>query len=124
MSPPPCDILKTWRREDLPNPLKQTTMKNIFTAAVIATVSLCALDSVVPQAAQAKDYDFGLVGGYETTIDQSGSIYEPDYLLVEGPRGQEIIKVTCAPFDWDAEGPNTSAFVRHITREWCASAFE
>ena len=109
----------------------QTTSSNRFDflnkrsrLAVTALAALTLFGGAFVGQAKAQGYTHGLVGGYEATIKDSGSIYGNDHLLVDGPRGEEYISVTCAPYDWKSEGPNTAKFVEHIASEWCASAFE
>lgn len=93
-------------------------MKNIFTAAVIATASLCVADAVTALQAKAEITE-GTILGYHAEIFQSGSMDRPDFITIYGPQGKETIKVTCAPWDWESTGPNTANWVDAITEEWC-----
>ena len=95
-------------------------MKNFFTAAIIATASLCALDAVSALSAKA-EITRGNIDGYQATVFQSGSYSSPDYIDIIGPNGKETISVTCAPFDWESTGPNTSNWVNSIATTWCRS---
>lgn len=70
---------------------------------------------------QAMNYQEGPINGYQSYVIESGSYHEPDVITTYGPEGPETIKVTCAPFDWESTGPNTSAFVDSIARSWCFS---
>lgn len=69
--------------------------------------------------AEAQEYRSGLIGGFQSEILDSGSFTEEDFIVVQGPKGEEQILVTCSPFDWSSRGPNSRAFVEHITSEWC-----
>ena len=82
------------------------------TALAVATTSLGAL--VAPSEARV-----GQISGYTVDVVESGSWSAPDFITVYGPKGKEQITVTCAPFDWDSYGANSSEFVNSIARAWC-----
>ena len=90
-------------------------MKTFFltTAAVLVGAA-----SVTPAEA-TPGIQNGTINGYESIIVESGSYSRPDFITVYGPHGEEQITVTCAPFNWDSYGPNTTSFVDSIARSWC-----
>ena len=61
----------------------------------------------------------GNIKGYRAQVVESGSYQAPDFITVNGPRGQEKITVTCSPFDWQSYGPNTATWTDGIARAWC-----
>ena len=72
-----------------------------------------------PAPAEEKDYEYreGTIAGYEAqALDYST---KPDFIVVQGPRGEEEVTVQCSPFDWKASGPNTYEFAELIAKEWC-----
>jgi len=95
-------------------------MKNIFTAAIIATAALCTADAVSALSAKA-EITRGTINGYQATVMQSGSYNQADLIDIIGPNGKETISVTCAPYDWKSTGPNTAAWVGSIASHWCNS---
>lgn len=90
-------------------------MKTFFFAA---TAALVGIASVSPAEA-TPGVQNGTINGYDATIIESGSWDRPDFIGVYGPNGPERITVTCAPFDWDSYGANSSEFVDSIARAWC-----
>jgi hypothetical protein len=88
-------------------------MKLFTTALVAATAAF-----IVAPSAQA-EIRRGNIAGYQATVFESDSYDSPDFIEVYGPNGKESIKVVCAPFDWEATGPNTTQFVETIAQEWC-----
>lgn len=91
-------------------------MTTFFTIVTLA-LPLGMMAASAPS--HAAGYQEGRINGYHSQVLESGSYDRPDHMLVFGPNGKEVIKVTCAPFDWESTGPNTSAFVDAIARRWC-----
>lgn len=90
--------------------------KSIATAAAVATTFV----TVSPISVQAEVHEGGTIMGYYTPyIFESPNRSTYDTIQVEGPQGLETIKVRCAPFDWESNGPNTAQFVDAITKTWC-----
>lgn len=69
--------------------------------------------------AETEHRDVTVGGYYAPLILESDSRGEYDGIVVEGPNGRERIVVRCAPFDWEAKGPNSWEFNDYIAREWC-----
>lgn len=96
---------------------KPNSLTRLVTSAVMAT---SVLFGTVP--AEAQDITRGTIRGYSAAVIQSGSMYEPDLIEIDGPYGTEVITVTCRPFDWKSTGPNNAGWVNSIANEWCFSA--
>ena len=82
------------------------------------TISAIALFAPIPEAEAAMQS--GRIEGYDATVVQSGSMQRPDFITIQGPRGEEQITVTCSPFDWNSYGPNTVQWVNRISAAWCS----
>ena len=86
----------------------------IACAPVIAVTSILAASS-----ANAGRATSGHIRGYQVNIIDSGSRDRADYIEIFGPYGREQLVVTCAPYDWNSNGPHTAEFVDYIARGWC-----
>ena len=84
--------------------------------AIVGTI--CAALANVP-AAEAYEYRSGTILGYQAEVVDSGSYSDPDLIVVYGPYGREEIFVTCAPYEWVSQGPNSQSFVEQVTQDWC-----
>ena len=94
-------------------------MKNlsIATTFVLGTlVNAAAITVPVPVEAATRT---GNINGYAAEVVESGSMQAPDFITVNGPRGQEKITVTCSPFDWQSYGANSAEWADGIARAWC-----
>jgi len=86
--------------------------------AAITSLASIAIASAPAQALQT--HRGGHINGYHTPYIYEGDTRRDlDVIHIEGPRGREIISVTCAPFNWHAHGPNSSDFADSIARSWC-----
>ena len=85
---------------------------------VAAVTAICGVLALAGDA-EAYEYRSGTINGYQAEILDSGSYDGLDLITVWGPKGQEEIFVTCAPYDWRSVGPNTAEFAGSIAREWC-----
>ena len=94
-------------------------MKNIATAAIIATAALCTIDAVGVSATAKAGGRAGLINGYRVTVIDSGRMDRADSIQAYGPNGVELITVTCAPFDWNSYGANSATWVDRIAESWC-----
>ena len=64
------------------------------------------------------EYRAGSIAGYPAeALDYAD---QPDFIVVQGPKGEEELEVQCSPFDWSAKGPNTYEFAWSIAKEWCS----
>ena len=63
------------------------------------------------------EYRVGTIAGYSAEALDFAD--KPDFIIVQGPKGEEEVSVQCSPFDWEATGPNTREFAATIAREWC-----
>ena len=87
----------------------------------IAAAPVAAICGLLALTGDAEAYEFrsGTIGGYRAEIYDSGSYDGLDLITVWGPKGQEEIFVTCAPYDWRSVGPNTAEFAGSIASDWC-----
>ena len=100
---------------------------NRFLASAYAAVGSLAILGASPANAGALDgYTYhpgdgrGHIDGYIVSeIWESPSYDAPDLISIYGPYGVEDIMVTCSPFYWVSEGPNSASFSEQIAREWC-----
>ena len=86
-------------------------MKKLAIAAALAATTLFG---AAPAEAQT-----GSILGYRATVNDSGRMDRPDSISVYGPKGKEVITVTCAPFDWNSYGANDATWVDRIAESWC-----
>ena len=86
------------------------------TVVIGALVNVAAI--TLPSPAEAGIIT-GNINGYAAEVVESGSMRAPDFITVNGPRGQEKITVTCSPFDWQSYGANSAEWANSIARSWC-----
>lgn len=91
----------------------------MFKKIIASTLAISALGAPAALAEDIRHYDVTIGGYYAPYVLESPTRGEYDGILVDGPAGREQIVVRCAPFDWEAKGPNSSEFVNHIARSWC-----
>ena len=94
---------------------------SLLKSLIVPTATVGTICAVLASAApsNAQTYRSGHIGGFDAEILDSGSMTEEDFIVIQGPKGEESISVTCSPFDWSSTGPNSVNFVDHITSEWC-----
>ena len=89
-------------------------------SSAIALFSALAPLAAVPAVNAQEIHTDGQVLGYPVQFIVEGRTRsDVDVLAIKGPRGIETIKVTCSPFVWEAQGPNTADTVDAIARAWC-----
>ena len=93
-------------------------MKTSLATTLTIGVLINAAALTVPLPAEAATIT-GRIDGYSAEVVESGSMQAPDFITVDGPRGQEKITVTCSPFDWQSYGANSAEWVNRIARTWC-----
>lgn len=93
-------------------------IKALLSSVVIGTASI--FGGVSAQAYQV-DFDCGTIGGYDACISYQDR-NNPDQILVQGPRGEEYIEVSCytgGGYDWESYGANSKQFNDYIVQSFC-----
>ena len=86
------------------------------TIVIGALVNAAAVTVALPAEARTIT---GNINGWSAEVVESGSLRAPDFITINGPRGQEKITVTCSPFDWQSYGANSAEWANGIARAWC-----
>ena len=93
--------------------LKSVAVPVATAAAVCGVLAL----SAPANAEEQGEYRQGNISGFPAqALDYAE---QDDFILVQGPRGEEAISVSCYPFDWTATGPNSAGFANLIAESWC-----
>jgi len=86
---------------------------------MIKTIATALAATAILAAPSFADYREGNVGGYRTEVIEGEGRYSDDFLVVQGPNGQELIRINCANGTFYAYGRNTQAFAEYVRGQWC-----
>ena len=92
----------------------KTSLATTFTIGIL--INAAAITAPLPAEARTIT---GNINGWSAEVVESGSMQAPDFITINGPRGQEKITVTCSPFDWQSYGANSAEWANGIARAWC-----
>ena len=96
---------------------------NFKSLSLSGLVALSAVFGGVATPAEAYQVDFGCshIAGYDACVSYQDR-NNPDQILVDGPRGEEYIEVSCytdGSYEWESYGPNTKQFNDYIASSFC-----
>ena len=96
-------------------------LKQIFSAAVIASAALGIADTL-PANAYSVGTECGTLIGYDVCVNYQDPA-NPDVLMIDGPNGSEQIRVSCfadGSWEWKSYGSNTKQFNNMMVDAYCS----